>query len=80
MSDFRMPFYKAVPDPARQSGAFIRAASDYSQLGIDCFNMCVDPNKEVTQDQIRGMEKRCMDGCLTVNLQIFTTYGTQFSD
>ena len=61
-----------------KAGRFIRAAADYSELGIGCFNQCIDPDNNFDVDTLRGMEKRCMDGCLTVNLQMFTAYGTQF--
>ena len=71
-------FRQALSEPYR-AGRFMRAARDYSALGIDCFNSCVDPDNNFEQDTLRGMEKRCMDGCLTVQLQMFTTYGTQFS-
>lgn len=68
-------FHPLKSETAR-AGSFIRCASDYSKVGVDCFNMCVDPGQDVAGDMLRGMEKRCMDGCLTVNLQNFTIYGT----
>ena len=69
MSDnFRMPMYTPVRDQNAKAGSYIRAASDYSQLGLDCFNMCIDPSGESKVDTLLGMEKRCMDGCISVNL------------
>ena len=73
---FKMEMYKPVMEPTARSLRFIGAASTYSNLMIGCFNQCVDPDQKFDVDTIRGMEKRCMDGCLTVNLQNFTIYGT----
>lgn len=74
----RIRLFRPLKDDTARAGAFIRAATDYSRLGLDCFNQCIDPGSKVSEDTLRGMEKRCMDGCLTVNLQNFTIYGTQF--
>ena len=83
MSDSDIPvrigIHRSPRTEPERAGVFISAAQDYSRLGISCFNQCIDPNGEVTKDTLRGMEKRCMDGCLTVNLQNFSIYGTQFS-
>ena len=71
MSDdyaMRPGIHRPLKSDAVRAGAFISAASSYSQLGIDCFNLCIDPGQEISADTIRGMEKRCMDGCLSVNL------------
>ena len=40
MSDyiFRVGVHRPVQNEVQKTGAFVRAASDYSQLGIDCFN------------------------------------------
>ena len=79
MSDFPMPLYRPLVDPVSKASNFNRSAGIYGQLSIDCFNACIDPEKEVSADTLRGMEKRCMDGCLTVSLQNFTIYGTQYT-
>lgn len=69
MSDtFRIGQFRPLKDDTVRAGAFTRAAGDYSNLGVDCFNQCVNPTEEVSVDKLRGMEKRCMDGCLTVHL------------
>ena len=75
---FRIGIHRGPLRPSQSTGSFVRAAADYSRLGIDCFNQCVDPDNNFSVDTLRGMEKRCMDGCLTVNLQNFTIYGTQY--
>ena len=75
---FRIGLYRPLKDDVSRTSNFVRAASDYSRLGVNCFNQCIDPNAEVSSDSLRGMEKRCMDGCLTVYIQNFTTYGTQY--
>lgn len=69
--------HRSIQSDTYKAGRFIRAAGDYSNLGIGCFNQCIDPNTNAFEvDTLRGMEKRCMDGCLTVYLQNFTAYGT----
>ena len=65
---FKMGTFMPLRSDTFKAGRFIRAAGDYSQIGIDCFNQCVDPDQKFEVDTIRGMEKRCMDGCLTVQL------------
>ncbi len=80
MSDtFRIGVYRPLKDDVSRTSNFTRAAGDYSRLGLECFNQCISPQEEVSSDGLRGMEKRCMDGCLTVHLQNFTAYGTQYS-
>ena len=64
----RPGIHRRVTSDTFKAGRFIRAAGDYSSLGINCFNSCVDPDNNFSVDTLRGMEKRCMDGCLTVNL------------
>ena len=76
MSDNFRGVYRPLRTSTFKAAAFTRAAGQYSQLGIDCFNQCVDPGKDVENDRLAGIEKRCMDGCLTANLQNFTIYGT----
>ena len=81
MSDqFRMGLYKPVQSESIRAANYIRASTDYARLGIDCFNACVDPDQDVKEATLRGMEKRCMDGCATVKLQNFTIYGTQYGN
>jgi hypothetical protein len=75
---FRMGVHSKPMSQPQRASRFIGVAADYSDLGIGCFNQCVDPDQKFDVDTIRGMEKRCMDGCLTVNLQNFTIYGTQY--
>ena len=75
----RIAPYHPVRTPGEATAKFVRAAADYSQLGLDCFNLCVQPGEPITSDMVLGVEKRCMDGCLSVNLQNFTIYGTSYS-
>ena len=76
--NFRPQVHRTLKTEPFRATNFIRAAEDYSSLGLLCFNSCVDPGQEVSADTVRGMEKRCMDGCLTLQLQMFSQYGTQF--
>jgi hypothetical protein len=53
---------------------FLVAADDYSTQGMNCFNTCID---KFEIDSLLGYEKRCMQGCLQVNFQMFTVNATQ---
>ncbi len=52
---------------------FLCAADDYSRQGMTCFNTCVS---KFDNDALLGYEKRCMQGCLQVNFQMFTVNAT----
>ena len=49
---------------------FVASAEVNRQLGIDCYNICVQRDQE-TSDMVRGVEKRCMTGCIANNLNIW---------
>ena len=49
---------------------FIAAAEITKQLGMDCYNICVKPSQD-NSDQVRGFEKRCVQGCVGTNLNIW---------
>lgn len=53
---------------------FVNAATDYRQVGMDCFKECV---VRFDRDVVMGHEKACMSGCVKVNLQMFTHYATR---
>lgn len=55
---------------AERASDFVAAAEVNRQLGIDCYNICVRPDQE-TSDMVRGVEKRCLSGCIANNLNIW---------
>jgi len=59
----------------RRGREFTSAAGVYASNGLDCFNTCVD---YFGDDFVRGMEKRCMAGCIQNKFHLFTMYGTRY--
>ena len=58
---------------------FIAAAGDYRKTGLECFDQCFDSGNDFgNTTMIRGMEKRCMAGCVQIKMNLFTIYGTRF--
>jgi len=68
------PDFKPNRNSNLRTREFLSAANDYSQQGMDCFNTCVT---KFEKDSVLGFEKRCMQGCLQVSFQIYTTYATR---
>ena len=56
---------------------FLSSAEATRELGMDCFNKCVKPEQDNT-DQLRGFEQRCVDGCIITNMNIFMVNGNKY--
>ena len=76
MQNTTSPQAFSAPKHDQAARDFVAAATDYSKVGLDCFNTCVT---RFDRDVVLGMEKACLGGCLTVNLQMFTHYANQYS-
>ena len=70
-------FFRPRTDPERASN-FVAAGETVGEMAMDCFNICVKPTQDDT-DQVRGFERRCLDGCMANNLNIFMINGRNFA-
>jgi hypothetical protein len=75
-SGVQPPYYRRRTDMERTVN-FLSSAEGTRQLGMDCFNACVKPEQDNT-DQLRGFEQRCVDGCIITNMNIFMVNGNKY--